>query len=283
LKACTASARRVNLDAICQSIHPESRKPRGDMPSAGMKRANVIALRDSITTGPCACNATIGALRIVYNWAIENDFTTYNPAIRIERMPWNRDGHHVWTEHEYTQFEKRHPIGSTARLAFTLIAYTGVRRSDAIRLGPQMERAGVLHFTEYKGSDSKALGKFQSEPKVRAVQISPELRAMIDATPSGHLIYLLNKRGRPFASSTFDHQFHDWCIEAGLPHCSAHGIRKAAATTIADNGGTAHQLRAFGGWSTLKQVEGYTRKANNAKLGAQAVDILSAVSQAKTK
>jgi Phage integrase family len=54
----------------------------------------------------------------------------------------------------------------------------------------------------------------------------------------------------------------DWCNQAGLTRCSAHGLRKAAATIAANNGATAHQLMAIFGWKSLKQAENYTRKAD---------------------
>ena len=56
--------------------------------------------------------------------------------------------------------------------------------------------------------------------------------------------------------------FASGAIEAGLHHCSAHGIRKFDATAAAENGATAHQLMAMFGWDSIKQAEHYTRKAS---------------------
>jgi integrase len=47
------------------------------------------------------------------------------------------DGWHTWTADEVAKYETRHPIGSKARLAFALGAYTGQRRGDVIRMGRQ--------------------------------------------------------------------------------------------------------------------------------------------------
>jgi integrase len=58
----------------------------------------------------------------------------------------------AWPEQDVARYEARHPIGTKARLAFDLLLYTGVRRSDVVRLGPQMERDGKLVFSEAKGS-----------------------------------------------------------------------------------------------------------------------------------
>ena len=133
--------------------------------------------------------------------------------------------------------------------------YAGVRISDAMRLGPQMERDGRLHFTEWKDRTHR--------PKDRAIPILPELRAVIDATPSGHLNYVVSELGKPYASARgFGSWFKRQCVMAGLAHCSAHGLRKAGATIAADNAAPAHALMAIFGWTTLSQAEVYTRAAD---------------------
>ena len=66
------------------------------------------------------------------------------------------------------QFEAKFPIGTKPRLALATLLYTGTRRSDALRLGKQFERDGNLHFTEIKGSTSRAITrKRRSNPKKR--------------------------------------------------------------------------------------------------------------------
>jgi integrase len=138
-----------------------------------------------------------------------------------------------------------------------------------------MERDGVLHFSETKGASSRALGcKKTADAKKRALPILPDLRAIIDATPSGQLIYLVTQFGKPFTAPGFGNKFREWCNEAGLAHCSAHGGRKAGAKIAAENGATAHQLMALFGWETLRQAEVHTRNANRALLAEQAIHLL---------
>jgi integrase len=160
-------------------------------------------------------------------------------------------------------------------LALALLLYTGVRRSDVVKLGRQMERDGALHFVETKGADSRALGRKKwTAPKRRVLPILPALREVIDATPSGTLTYLVTHFGQPFTAAGFGNKFRTWCNAAGLPHCSAHGLRKAGATIAAENGATAHQLMALFGWTTIKQAEGYTRRANRERLVSEAMHLL---------
>lgn len=99
-------------------------------------------------------------------------------------------------------------------------------------------------------------------------------RRILDATPSGHLTYLVTEWGKPFTAPGFGNKFRDWCNEAGLPDCSAHGIGKHAAVTAAENGATEHQLMAMFAWDSPKQAAVYTRKANRTKLAKGAMHLL---------
>ncbi len=85
------------------------------------------------------------------------------------------------------------------------------------------------------------------DAKKRVLPILPELRAIIDATSSGQLIYLVTEFGKAFTAAGFGNKFRNWCDAAGLKHCSAHGFRKTGATIAAENGATPHQLDAIFG------------------------------------
>ena len=65
------------------------------------------------------------------------------------------------------------------------------------------------------------------------------------------------------------------CDEAGLKHCSAHGLRKAGAAIAAENGATEKQLMAIFGWETMKEAARYTKAANQKKLAAEGMPLLS--------
>jgi integrase len=65
-----------------------------------------------------------------------------------------------------------------------------------------------------------------------------------------------------------------WCDEAGLPHCSAHGLRKAGATLAAENGASAHELMSIFGWPTIKEAERDTKNAEQRRLAPRAMSKL---------
>ena len=101
------------------------------------------------------------------------------------------------------------------------------------------------------------------------------LRASIDASPTGPLTYLETGYGKPFTANGFGNWFRDRCDEAGLPQCSAHGLRKATATRLADMGATPHQIMSITGHRSLSEVENYTRHANKRRLARQMIDHIS--------
>jgi hypothetical protein len=91
------------------------------------------------------------------------------------------------------------------------------------------------------------------------IPVLPELQEVLDATPSGHLTFLVTEHGKPFTAAGFGNWFRDMCAGAGLPRrLSAHGLRKAAATRFADHGATAHELMAWFGWKKITEAERYT-------------------------
>jgi integrase len=180
----------------------------------------------------------------------------------------NTEGFHTWTVEEIRQFEAAHPIGTMARMAVAVLVFTGQRRSDAVLFGRQHETkgGGSLSFTQFKGRNRK--------PVKLVIPILPELRAIIDNTPRKGMTYIETEFGRPFTANGFGNRFRKWCDDAGLPHCSAHGLRKAGATVAAENGATERQLMDIFGWRTAKQVEAYTRAVRQEKVAGEAMHLI---------
>jgi hypothetical protein len=63
----------------------------------------------------------------------------------------------------------------------------------------------------------------------------------------------------------------DWFAEAGLPHCTAHSVRKGLATNIAEHEATDKMLDHMFGWSGGETSKIYTKKVEQARLARQAV------------
>ena len=139
----TQRVRRGILESTCaEAIKPGAHETFAEFPLNRLTSKAIRVLRDRKTDLPEAANGRVKAIRRMFAWAIEEDVVTSNPArdVAYKRRP--TEGHHSWSEEEIAQFEQRHPLGSKARLAYALLAYTGVRRSDVVLLGRQHVRSG---------------------------------------------------------------------------------------------------------------------------------------------
>ena len=91
-----------------------------------------------------------------------------------------------------------------------------------------------------------------------------------------HLTFLVTAQGKPFTAAGFGNWFRDACREAKLPErCTSHGLRKAAATYLAEQGATEHQLMAWFGWSSISQAQVYTKAANRRRMAQSAGKLIS--------
>src|SRR2546423_5604580 len=113
------------------------RKDHGDKRVAALHRENVVKLMSARAEQPGAANGLRMALRVMMKHAIEIGLRADDPTRDVRAIRIKTDGFHSWTDDEIAQFERHHPIGSRARLAMALLLYTGQRRGDVIRMGPQ--------------------------------------------------------------------------------------------------------------------------------------------------
>ena len=111
----------------------------------------------------------------------------------------------------------------------------------------------------------------QKTGTVLQIPIHEELRKTPETAPDHHLTFLVTENGKPFTAAGFGNWFRGRCNKAGLPHCSAHGLRKAACRRLAEAGCSGPQIAAISGYKTLAQVQRYIQAADQAKLARQAL------------
>lgn len=103
----------------------------------------------------------------------------------------------------------------------------------------------------------------------------PVLADIVSKSPCGSLTFLETSHGKPFTAAGFGNKMREWCDEAGLPQCAAHGLKKAGATLAAENGATASQLMAMFDWSTISQAKVYTDAADRKRLAGEAMGLIN--------
>ena len=204
--------------------------------------------------GPTAANTVKKNLSMLFNYAIRRELgLIHNPARYAERLKVNPDGYHTWTAVEIANYRAKHPSGTKARLALEIFLGTGAARQDAARLGRQNVEGGRIRFRRHKTGVPVDL------------PILPELAVELEHVAPDVMLFLTHSGGRPYAPETLGNWFRDQCRAAEVPG-SAHGLRKAGATRLADHGATPDEIRAFLGHKTNKEGSTYTGKANRARL-----------------
>jgi integrase len=242
------------LERICEN--------HGSKPAGMIDPSVVRKLRDELDGH--AANHRLKALRALFKWAVEARLMRINPALGVDRVKVTSKGYHTWTEDEIALFEARHPVGTIPRLAMALLLYTACRREDVIRLGPQHIRNSRIAYTQAKNEHIK--------PVRLNFPAHPELLRIISATKLSGLTFLTAELTQQrFKLSNFAQRFTDWCTEAGIRHCSPHGLRKAAATRLAEAGCTPHEIAAVTGHSTLREIERYTKAVEQSRMADAAM------------
>src|SRR6516225_7364170 len=242
----------------------------GERPFARLPPEWIEALLDS--KPPHAARSWRATLRSLCQFGVKRRYLRTDPTANIKLRAVKSDGFHCWTEDEIAQFEAHHPIGTKPRLALALLLYTMQRRSDAIRMGRQhlsdclderLRAQGVRHMLSIRQ---------QKTGKPLVLPVRPNLQAVIDATPSEHLTFLTTATGGPYGGNYFSESFREWCDAAGLPErCKVHGLRKAGLRRGAEDGWSANELAAWSGHASLREVERYTRAADQARLARNAL------------
>jgi integrase len=235
----------------------------GDRPFALLPPEWIEALLDA--KPPHAARCWLVTLRSLCQFAVKRGWLRANPTRDIKLAGIKGDGFHTWTDDEIAQFEAHHHIGTKPRLALALLLYTIQRRGDVVRMG----RQHIRHLTE---GDWLYVRQQKTGKELMLPIYLTELPAVIAASSSEHLTFLVTATGKPYGGNHFSETFREWCDAAGLPkHCSAHGLRKAGCRKLAELGCSANEIAAWSGHDTLREVERYTKKADQARMARNAL------------
>ena len=244
--ASTQKQRRLTLQKICDKA--------GHVPADRVTRRMIVAGLDERADTPAAANWYLKVVKALFGWAVDAGHLTENPAHDIKGLKNKTDGFTPWSDADVTAYRQRWPIGSKQRLAFELLAGTGLRRGDVVRIGPQHIDGGLLSIeTEKTGT-------------VAHIAVSKELTGIIEQSQcGGNLVFLTTEQGAPYSKEGFANYFRRACASAGVKG-SPHGIRKWAAAKDAESGASEMELRAKYGWETAEQSSTYTKSADRKRL-----------------
>ena len=236
----------------------------GEILVRDLQPRHVEAMLSELLPHRTAANMLRKRLSALMKFAMRTGFTNLNPIAVTRPFKVKGKGFHSWSETEIAAYEARHPVGTMARLAFDLMLWTGQRGGDVRRLSPANIRDGRIAITQEK------TGAFVSLP------VMEPLAASILAVPSRGEAFVMTDYGKPFSVKGFGNKVRQWCDEAGLPHCSAHGLRKAAARRFAEAGCSNQEIKSWTGHTTDSEVARYTAAADQRTLSNTAAGKLLA-------
>lgn len=216
---------------------------------------------------PNPANARIKAWRLLFRTAKRRGLVQDDPTAGVNKRAAPTEGHIAWSADEIATFRDHHKPGTVARACFELVLWTGARTCDAVRLGrANIDGDGLLTFRQTK-TGGLAYVPWSSPLPPWASGWAAEregVRAALECLSGGFTF--LEAQGRVRSIKGLGNVISAAAREAGLTRRTAHGLRKSRLTMIAEAGGTAHAIMAWGGHKSLSEVQRYTLAAEKKRL-----------------
>lgn len=233
-----------------------------DIPVEEITRPMIIEFRDDLYDQPGTCRVALAVLSNILSWCHDRGLVPYNQAANMKDLPPKKDIPR-WEAHEIDAFLKTAP--AYLRRSVMLTLYTGQRRSDVVR----------MKWSDYNGETIRVVQ--MKTRKTLEIPVHKKLKVMLDemqAEPRRKKCpYIIsNSHGDPWVADTLRNAISIHLRSIGIYGRSIHGLRKSAASFLAEAGCTALQIAAITGQS-LKEVEHYTRQADQKRLAREAMDM----------
>lgn len=228
-----------------------------NLPIGAIGRGDVLAIRDRLADAPGTCNAVLTALSVLYGWAISREWTERNPAARVKKMP--TTPYRRWTWDQIAFASQTFPVHVVRAMCLGL--FTGQRMGDVLG----------MRWNDIDGS-----GVQVAQQKTGAklwIPLHSELARMLKACPRDAVTILVSPSGLPWTVATFAPVFSTLCRKHpetdGLVY---HGLRKTAASVLAELGCTPHEIASITGHRTLAMVAHYSAGAEQRRLAEAAME-----------
>ncbi|WP_419906881.1 tyrosine-type recombinase/integrase [Hoeflea sp.] len=254
---------KASTKTTYRGIIERFRKDHGEKSAARLQPRHIRRMMRDKSETPSAANNFLRILHLLMRQAIEMELREDDPTRFVRKIRVKTGGFRSWQERDIDAYIRAHPQGTRAHLALMLLLYTGLRRSDVVRVGPQHIRDGVLTIRQTKtGSEV-------------GIPVHAKLKAAIADAPKDGMVFLKTAFGKPFTPAGFGNWFRDVTDQAGLKGLTAHGLRKAIARRLAEAGCSPHEIMAITGHQNLKEVVLYTAAANRRQMAQAAMERLN--------
>ncbi|MGQ3211619.1 tyrosine-type recombinase/integrase [Shinella sp.] len=236
----------------------------GSLSPRGLKPVHVQAIINGMADRPAAANNFLSTMRSFSKWAKLNEFIAINLTEGISPRK-TEGGHKPWTPEQLEAADKK--LTGVIRRGVILYQHTGMRGSDAVRVGPEhIDDEGFSLTTLKKGRDIYC-------------PILPELAKEMqtwDMAAPGPFLKQEEGRGagKPYTRKLFSRHFKD--IRDTIPELAGvtlHGLRCTAVIRLRRAGLEIGQIGDIVGMS-LATIERYCRFADRKQSGKAALATL---------
>lgn len=247
--------------AVYRGVLERFREKHGNGPIATMQTKHVNAIIDGMAATPAAASNLRKRLHAVMAWAVGAGMREDNPVANAKRIKRRSKGFRTWTEDDITAYRKKWAEGTPERLAMEVLLHTGLRRSDAVRLGWSHLADGVFFSIVAKKTKAEL-----------AIPIHPDLVRYIESCPRANATFIAKRNGKARSEKAFSAYIGDAADDAGLPpDSSPHGLRKAACRRLAEAGCSAMEIMSITGHTDIREIERYCREAQRKVLARAAM------------
>lgn len=227
-----------------------------------VSRVTVVWLENAfalMADTPAQANILRKVLAGIMDHAVRLEWRVDNPVRFTEAYSEKTDGYHTWTDEEIEKYRAKHPLGTMARLTLELALNTAARRCNVGKITREDIVNGRIIVDHAKGNNEASV------PMLATTKAALEA---LPVTPIKHLIVTVH--GKPFSEAGLGNRMRKWCDDAGLPHCSMHGLRKATSRRLAEMGATDAEGQSVTGHKKAATFQHYRAKANRSKLADRA-------------
>lgn len=226
-----------------------------------LTRSQIAEMRDELLDTPGKAAQFVSFTKRLLNFAVDHDMIEANPAARLRKPRLGTIKR--WPEAKIDPTIQSLP-GYLA-LPCWIALYAGQRVSDIIGMDWSCYDGQTLVLSQQKTR--------QGENDERmVVPVHPRLKAILDAQEARVGPISTNSKGEPWVNRTsYTSVLRYHLDELGMEGYSIHGLRKSAASRMAEAGCSSKQIAAVLGHKTLAMVELYTREAEQKRLAQEAM------------
>lgn len=219
-----------------------------------VRRAHVLEFRDALSERPGMADLFVRATQAVFRFGMDRERVDVNPAAKIPRLA--NGEHRRWTDDEVGRLLLMgRPL---FQMAGAMALFTGQRQGDILAMRWKDMRNGRIIVRQQKTTTALV------------IPIHPLLSAALDRWPKKTDTILYTQYGEPFTTDGFR---SSWFLEKNRLGITAtwHGLRKTAAAALAEAGATVHEIAAITGHKSLREIERYTKEADQLRRAEAAV------------